>query len=271
MGRKLAGVVWLALAIGAGAAESVTVTPSAVPGVDLLGPPSAEFTAATDQFFGSSRSANLTNWLPFGVVIANHTSQSIMGVAICWQLTTADGRTLGYHLTYEAFDRPNARLRPGQMGVAVGMTLILNPRRLPAQFRAAAPGSVQTPGSLPNFQSAQSVEATLDGVIYASGQFAGPDTFKTYETYVANTTVPGQVAAKVLAMKAAAQPVAAIVAWLKTAAAQTLNERTDGWWNAIAEKHTARELLQSYQQGGEDQLYQTALESVQKPVIRLYQ
>jgi hypothetical protein len=123
---------------------------------------------------------------------------------------------------------------------------------------------------LQRFRAAQSVQVTLDGVVFASGQFVGPDTGKEYEQYVANLTVPAAIAAKVLAMKAVGETVVNVVAWLQTAETQPVNLKDDGWWNASVGAHTARQLLRSYQHGGEVLLYEAAQGYPQAPIIRLY-
>ncbi len=270
MRRYLGCGLWLALACHAGAAQNASVAASSIPGVEVLGPLAAGYDTAVERFFGPTRRATLADWLPFGVVVTNRTPQAIAAVAICWQLATSGGETLQYRLEYEAFNRSSGQLAAGQTGVAVGMYWMSDPRRLPAPLRSKPPGSAQDPGGLPEFQNAQSVEATLDGVVFASGQFVGPDNFKEYESYLANATVPPRIAAKVLERNAAGEPVADIVAWLKTKAGQTINLNADGWWNTNAEVHAARQLLHSFEQGGQNQLYQAAQQITVKPAIQLY-
>lgn len=252
---------WLAVVLFSGclpimAAASVSVVSSRVPGVDLLGPLDAEYAAAIQHFFGPPRRAEVTTWLPFGVMVANHTAETIVAVAVRWQLTSESG-TMQYSLAQEAFDSPRALLPPGENGVALPAGWLAGSLRLPP------------PDDLPDFRQARTVEATLDGVVFASGQFAGPDAGKEFESYVADTTIPGQVAARVLALKDSGEPVSGIVAFLESQN-RPVDRLVDGWWNAEAGRRIARQLLSSYRSGGEAGLYQVAATYTAAPAIRLF-
>ena len=238
------------------AAPGVSIVSSRVPGVDLLGPPDAEYAAAIRHFFGPPGRAEVTTWLPFGVLVANHTAETLVAVAVRWQLTSDSG-TMQYSLAEQAFDSPRALVPPGGNGVALPAGWLADSLRLPP------------PSNLPDFRGARTIEATLDGVVFASGQFAGPDTGKEFESYVADTTIPGQVAARVLAMKDSGEPVSRIVAFLESQSRPT-DHQVDRWWDAEAGRRIARQLLSSYRSGGEAGLYQVAATYTAAPAIRLF-
>jgi hypothetical protein len=236
----------------------MTVAPSTISGVELIGPQSTEYATEVDQIFGAIRSESLNAWVPYGVVLHNGTSQKIVAVAVRWDTTNAKGQTnRASTIQQEAFSEPAHQMSPGKMGVALpSLTLFMEGSKLSPQSGK---------GNLPHFQSAQSVKAMLDGVVFASGQFVGPNTTQAYESYLADTTVPPQVASKVLEMKAAGVPIADVVAWLETTAA---NPR-GGTKAAAVTARSARSLLAEYKRKGESSLCQVA-QSQAQPVIHLY-
>ena len=252
---------WLALILFCGcvritAAPGVSVVSSRVPGVDLLGPPDAEYEAAIRQFLGPLRMAEVTTWLPFGVVVRNHTAETIVAVAVRWQLTSDSGM-MQYSLAQRDFENPHAQLPPGKDGVLLPAGWLANHLLLPP------------PDNLPDFRGARTVEVSLDGVVFASGQFAGPDTGKEFESYIADATIPGQVAARVLAMKISGEPVSNIVAFLESQK-RSVDHLLDGWWDAEAGARVARQLLSSYRSGGEAGLFKAAAACRQSPPLKLF-
>ncbi len=233
-----------------------------------MGPQSPEYATQVDQIFGAIRSEYLNAWLPFGVVLHNGTSQKIVAVAMRWDATNAKGQANRAGMQLEAFSDPAHQLPPGKIGVTLpSMVLFMEGWKLPAQYQLTPPRGYapNSDGILPHYQSAQSVKAMLDGVVFASGQFVGPNTTQAYEGYLADTTVPPQVASKVLEMKAAGVPIADVVAWLETTAANPHG----GTKTATVTARTARSLLAQYKRKGESSLCQVA-QSQAQPVIHLY-
>jgi hypothetical protein len=124
---------------------------------------------------------------------------------------------------------------------------------------------VAPPGHLTIFQNAQKVQVTLDGVVFASGQFVGPNSANEFEELVAETTVPAHVASTVLAMKASGEAIGTVVAWLEENGKLQSGDR-----NAQVTARTARGLLAAYKGGGEALLYEVAQGYAQGPGIKLY-
>lgn len=247
-------------------AQTVTVSPSPIPAVDLIGPQSPDYWTVVEQLF-ATRSGALNAWLPYGIILKNGASQTIVATAILWDVTTGQGFKTGADLSEEAFNLPKSQIPAGQSVVVVPHYGLLNAQRLP-QALSLTPRPGYAPSEdrmLPQYETAQSIHIELQGVVFASGQFVGPDTGKEYERMEADVTGPPQVAAKVLAMQAAREPTANVLAWLQTASAsehsQDLTTRVMG--------RTARQLLQTCQLRGEQAMYQAA-QSRSKPVIQLY-
>jgi hypothetical protein len=228
-------------------AQSVTIAPCGIPGVTVTAPPSAEFFESVDDILGPSRQPIVNAWLPYGLAITNRSPQNIAALAVRWVVTDANGRTLPVSFTPQMFDQPKQQLAPGKTVLAVPAALL---------------GAAQAPHTLHlthlgEFQAARKIQAHLDGVVFASGQFVGPNNTKAFEELVAQTTAPVHVASTVLAMKESREPIAAVVAWLDTNA-KTRNGRT------------ARRLLDSYKRGGETLLYEVAEGYAKGPTLRLY-
>jgi hypothetical protein len=103
------------------------------------------------------------------------------------------------------------------------------------------------------------VDIGLDGVVFASGQFVGPNMSKAYEEFVAETTVPAHVAKTILAMRESGEAIGTVVAWLET----------NGRGHDIAAR-TSRSLANSYRRGGEAALYELAESIAKGPGIKVY-
>ncbi len=258
-------------AVQFGLAQTLSVTPSAIPDVQILAPPSADYLAAVNRFFGPERSPNLNNWLPYGIVLTNRTSQTIVAIAARWD---SSGNLHGgqFVLEYDAFNNPGSQLTPGKTAVVFpNLTLVLDGLQLPPSFQLTPqPGSIAGDNTLSNLQSTAGIQFTLDGVVFASGQFVGPNGAQEYEEYVAEATVPAQISGKVLAMQAASESVQSILAWLQATQDQPVNRKVDGWQNLRISSRIARRLLMSYRSGGETKLSETAQLLAQAPAFHLY-
>ena len=232
----------------------------------VAGAPAAEYFEAVDELLGAQRSAHLNAWLPYGMALTNRTSQNIMALAVRWVAINEKGQaTPLLTVTPSMFDQPRQQVAPGKTVIVLPAALLGN-GSLPRQFQLTPPqGFVAPPGDLALFQSAQKVEAMLDGVVFASGQFVGPNSAKEYEEFVAETTVPAHVASTVLAMKASGEAIGTVVAWLEENGKFRSGDR-----NAQVTGRTARGLLSAYKGGGEALLYEVAQGYAQGPAIRLY-
>jgi hypothetical protein len=239
----------------------MVVHPAGVPGVTMTGPQDAQYTGEVNEILGQARPPSMGSWLPYGIVVSNGTSQTIVAVAVRWVIADDKGMLRRYTVPYEMFGRAPHQIKAGKNVLALfDMPLCDGPPR------SALESLLQNRnGRLAEIQSAKSIDVYLDGVVYASGQFAGPDTMHEYESWQAETTMAPRTAAQVMAKKAAGEATASIVAWLQATAplekSHNLDEQVTG--------RTARQLVQTFNRNGEARFYQEAAGEAQ-PVIKLY-
>jgi hypothetical protein len=249
-----------------GVSQTVSVIPSGVPGVEVIGSTAAEYETVANRFFGPIRPPSLSDWMPFALAITNRTSQNIVAIAVRWQLMSGKSQIGASGLEHEGFEQRSLQLCPGKTAVALPQSMLFEGGQLPPYFQHASPApTAARSNELQKFRSAENVVATLDGVVFASGKFVGPDCAREYEFYV-----PAKVAANVLSMRATGEPVANIEAWLKATAAQPVNPKSENAQSVHVASLTARQLLKSYQRGGEVLLYDTAQGIPQKSPIHIY-
>ena len=255
---KLPALLFLA---AAASAQTIVVHPSKVPGVTMTGPRDAPYGEEVDRILGPVRPPSMTGWLPYGVVVSNGTSQTIVAVAVRWVTAGANGMARTYTFPYEMFGRAPRQIQPGKSVLSLfDMQLFDGPPRpaLESLFQNRM-------GRLAEIQGATNTDVYLDGVVYASGQFAGPDTMHEFESWQAETTAAPLLAAQVVAKKGAGEPTANIVSWLQATAplekSHDLTEEVTG--------RTARQLVQTFNRSGEARFYQEAGSEAQ-PLIKLY-
>jgi uncharacterized protein affecting Mg2+/Co2+ transport len=236
-------------------AQSVTVAPCGVSGVTVAGAPSADYFEQVDEVLGAARPLTLNVWLPYGVALTNRAPQNIVAIAVRWLVTNSKGQAAVFSITSMTVDQPRLQTPPGKSVIAVPVA-VLN----------AAPRTLAGPGHrLAEFQGAQKIEVSLDGVVFASGQFVGPNSGKAYEQFVAETTVPAHVASTIMAMKEVGETIGTVVAWLESSTKPRSADR-----KAQITARVAKTLLTDYQRGGEALLYEKAQGYEKTPAIRLY-
>jgi hypothetical protein len=257
----------------AGQSQTVAVAPSTIPGVEIFGPTDSAYWSSVDQILGTTRSERLNAWLPYGVVVKNGAAQPIVALAIQWAAMDASGRAMTKSFLLDrSFTLGNTRIAVGESVVAIPRPIVIGSRGTDVpEFKLTPPAGYVPPvdHELPRYQNAQSVQAILDGVVFASGQFAGPDTAQQFESMQADLTAPPEVAAKVLSMQAAGEPIANVVALLRKVAEITATQQDSLDKTSIAAGRFARGLLRRYEQQGEQSMYQLA-QSESKPLIQLY-
>ena len=246
----LFGVLFCAIAV----AQPVTVAPCGVSGVTVSGAGSADYFESVDSVLGGTRQPNVNAWLPYGVALTNRASQNIVAVAVRWVVRNEKGLKVPFAISSMMFEQPRQQVAPGKSVIAV-----------PVGILGASPRAAASLGHLTEFRNAQEVQVSVDGVVFASGQFSGPNRGKAYEEFVAETTVPAHVASTVLAMKEAGEPAGAVAAWL-----ETNSKPQSGGHAAQVTARTARILLTDYKRGGEALLYEAAQGYEKAPGIKLY-
>jgi hypothetical protein len=246
-------------------AQQVTVQPSAIPGIDIVGPEAADFAASVTQIVGADQPANFAAWLPYGAVIKNNTSLVLAGITVVWTAARSASEPLGHGGGVEAewFNEPRQRILSGQAVLVLPLHLLESQRDL----RGFAEG--RGLGNLQNFQSMPRIGIAVDSVVFASGQYVGADTIGEYEVYQAIINAPRSVATNVLAMKASSS-ISDILAWLQTVSAQPRGKDP----NVNKSASTARGMLNTYynskKHGGEAGLYAIAEGYLQQPAFPLH-
>lgn len=241
-------------------AQSVTVRPSAIVDIELIGPQAPEFAASVSRIVGSEQLGGLVDWLPYGVVVKNNSSQTLAGMALMFSLAS-DGKALGGSLLTPTWFTTAGRIKPGQSVIAIPQSVLAQPRDLTPFLRGGKRGN------LSNYQQAHSLEISLTGVVFASGQFAGSDEHQEYERWRATIDAPRSVAKAVLERKASG-PLSDTVAWLQTVA--DVSSMADADFRAIQGSGMARGMLRTYQENGEAAMYSLAEETLRQPVFPLH-
>jgi hypothetical protein len=245
--------------------QQVIVQPSAIAGIQIMGPQSPDYTAAVAQIVGSEQPPTLTAWLPYGVVVKNNSTQVVAGVCVVWTMALGTGPLGGAGggcSSTQWYDSPSNELQPGQAALAIPPQILHKPRDLTPFLRGT--GML---GNLPNYQRVQRLGISLDGVIFSSGQYVGSDTISEYEYLQANLTAPRKVAATLLEKKATGT-IADIVNWLQSLDAQSRLGGADE--NARLCGSVARGMLNVYENKGEAGLYSLAEINLQQPVFPLH-
>jgi hypothetical protein len=244
--------------------QQVIIQPSAIAGIQMMGPQSPEFTAAVAQIVGSEQPYALTAWLPCGVVVRNNSSQVLAGICVVWTMALDAGPLGGAGGGCSStlwYDSPSNQLQPGQAALAIPPQILHKPRDLKPALRG------NWLGNLPNLQRAPRVGIMLDSVAFASGQYVGSDTIGEYEYLQAVLNAPGSVAATLLAKKAS-ETISDIVKWLQSVEAQSRQGGADD--NARLSGSVARGMLKVYESKGEAALYTLAEVNLRQPVFPLH-
>lgn len=242
--------------------QGVVVTNrSSIAGVAFIGPNDLSFNDAVTKVLSSSRTPTTNEWLPFSAVLTNNTGDSIVAVVVRWVKILPDGRknTLVVNQTFFS-----SRTRPVQSGqpavvLPVGGVLI-QPSPSGSQDATNRPDQIT---KLQAFQAATRVEVTLDGVLFASGQFVGPNETHGFEELLARLSARNMYS-EALARKANGQSAAEVVSWLAAIAGQghhldidpQTGVPTDSNVSGMAD--AARVLIQAYKQQGAALMYQFA-------------
>lgn len=226
----------------------------------MIGPQSPGFAAAVAQIVGKDQPDGLVAWLPYGVVIKNNSSEDLAAIAVEWRGSFNGGPFAhGGGVLPAWFNAPGRQVKPGQSIVALPQATLASPRDLRQFANGRGMGNLQT------FQKADRLEVTLDGVVFASGQFAGTDDLHEYEEWQAQLDAPRKLAAAVLEKQNSA-PIADTVTWLTSVAAV----RGGSDPNARHTAGMARLMLNVYSSKGEAALYSMAQEILQPAAFPLH-
>lgn len=242
--------------------QSLTVPSSAIAGVNLIGPGDSSFIHTVTQVLGPSRTPSISDWLPFSVVVSNSSSQPMVGIVVRWALfDSADNNNHNNPSDVYTFSRaspsPTAQLPPGK-------TVVVLPGWVLQMPVLSSPDPTSEPDHfdrVQSFRSATRIEITLDGVVFASGQFVGPDLSHEFESMSERQAALG-IFSTVLSQSSAGQLTDNIVTSLRAVAAESITMRTQATSQddaiRILTVRFARQLIQEYDEQGEAQMFALA-------------
>jgi hypothetical protein len=197
-------LVAVLLALGA-TAQQLTLVPSTIQGVELVGPESPDFEALLTQIVGTDRPVGLAAALLYAVVMRNRTSQAIAAIDTVW--TTTDQILL--NATDAMFNKAILYVKPGRAVVASPPGILQNQRQLQIFANGTTEGH-----RLENFQNPGNVTVAVDAVVFESGQFVGANGYGAFEQWEAQIQAPRDLATTVL-QKQGSQSIGEIVSWLE--------------------------------------------------------
>jgi hypothetical protein len=214
-------------------AQSITLHPSTIPGVEL--------TAMQSQS-------------PYGVTLTNRTEHTIVGFTVLWIYAAGSTQYTAYTgLTIERLSPEVSWVRPGQTVTRV-------------------PGVPLTGAANVEMLLAANVEILLDAVRFEDGRFSGPDAQHAYETAQAIAATRHSLAQAILARQAAGESASSIVEWLQATPARILRPGVDfpvngGGGRSLRSdpSRLAVQFVLAYRSAGETALYDLARRYGQPP------
>lgn len=269
--------VWLLSILPFGAvlqvasAQTLVVDPSGIPGITVSGPETGRYAPGINALLGSVRNQETNAWLPFGFVASNNTAQPIVAFAARWLVTDSSGRQTERIMTRSLMQGPKLFVAAGESVLLLPFWLLAsNHRGIPGLVSSATTGS--EPSELTVFQNAQSIRATLDAVVFASGQFVGPNVGNELACFQAAGAAPYNLATSILAKRDAGVATEAIVNWLRqTAATQAAGSLQSRDWNTAVTAREAGAYMRAYSSGGESGMFALAQERMQGPHFAVHQ
>lgn len=261
---RLTGLAVLALTITrVDAAQSVTILPPEVPGIELIGWHSPDFAGALEAVAGKQAIGQLGDWLPFTIVVRNSSEQTLVGYQVLWSAGTAVNWTVGGNSAFSLA----GYLKPGEAVAFLPLYQLLGPQGedLPSRLRRE-----EMTMRLAQLQRAGTVTISLDSATLASGQFVGADTKANFARDVAAFTAWHAVDVDVQARLAAGESFQAIAAALSQTADQATTAKATKDWNAYERAIHARRLLRLYQNKGAQAVGDLVQKQLQVPMIPVH-
>jgi hypothetical protein len=162
------------------------------------------------------------------VIVRNDTSQGAKAYAIEWHVLDASGTTVTSfvrrHMATWLMLPAEARwIKPQDMRL-IGPVLNVNPAEYQKYFAAntGVLAQIYQTHHLPLVPSGGSVQAGIDGVVFADGSFAGPNKLHLWERYVATRNAEHDEALAVFNLMKSGAPQAQVVHVLQRRANRAL-------------------------------------------------
>jgi hypothetical protein len=249
-------------------AQTVTVTPPGVSGLQLIGSQSPEFQRALAAVISQPLAPQFAAYIPFMVVLKNGSAQALAGYGFWWAIDPVPNRRTGGNGNGESFPSyKDGFLQPGASVLAMpGMIL----RHAPGQ--EALDAMERKLRIVSGLQRAKVVEVLLNWAVLASGQFVGPDVRGEFPEIAGEFSGWRPVAVSVQSQLANGVPFETILAGLQQIGDQPVsgNSKTSRDWTAQAGADEARHLVKLYQRSGAEAVRTLVNQQLQTPEIVVY-
>jgi len=140
------------------------------------------FQALVDRLL-PNRGPSTNQWIPYCVIVTNHTEHTLIDVAVAWRLSSP-GRPDRDHVVSGLIMHPDRRIGPGKSAIEFPVGTIL----APYEFTDHQNYSVD----VGEYRSAGAVVISLDAGAFESGQFVGPDATHEFERLRAEVSRRGR-------------------------------------------------------------------------------
>lgn len=247
-------------------AQTVSVAPSEIPGLTLIGPQSSDFQSGLTAIVGSPLPPEFAAYLPFTVVLKNGSAEPVVACHVCWAADPVPNRRSGgVDIGMESNYGTSEYLKPGA-SVAV----------LPFRDFAAPPSPDALAGmerhlrTAVSLQKAKNVVISIDSAIFASGLFAGPDTRGNFNRQLADFSAWRAVDSGVQSQLAQGTPFETIASQLQQLASQTVAPAATRDWNQAEQAQQAALLLRQYKKHGAQAVANLVNQQLQAPVINVH-
>ena len=265
LGAWLLSILLLGTFLPSVSAQTFAVDTSSIAGITVAGAGTAQYQAVADAVLGSARDPETDARRPFGFVVSNNTSQPIVGFAARWEITDSHGQQTERVMTRSLMESSQLAIAPGESVVIVPFLVLAgNHRGIPGSVNSIMTGS--DPAEFGSLQNARSIQATLDGVVFASGQFAGPNAANELPYFQAEGAAGYDLASAIIAKKEAGVAAATIVDWLQQAAAtRATGSLPYRDWTTAVKAREAGVYLRVCNSGGESKMFAFAEQRLQAP------
>ncbi|MEP6714479.1 MAG: hypothetical protein ABJC09_02830 [Terriglobia bacterium] len=160
------------------------VHPSTIPGVAIHGPQAQEFRSALGTILGHEPQVELQPAIPFSVMVSNNSARAVAFLGVRFDLLDARGKRSSVVHYADTLRYPEAAdFRPGARRFVCAepayTALVMRGEPITARGRM----------NLDNLRRMLQVRATVDCVVFDDGEFAGPDSERTFDRLTAERVI----------------------------------------------------------------------------------
>jgi len=215
------------------------IEPSAVSGVELIGPDAPEFRMCIESLVRGAPPAALQTALPYSVVVKNSGERPLVLLGIRFDMLSRQKKP------YSVVHYADTLRYPDKPGLAPGAFRFVcaEPRYTAMVLRGESHADSRGAMNLVNLATALRVAASLDCVAFTDGEFAGPDSHGAFDRFRRERDAESALIGEVL--EAGSEVEAVLVKAI---------EQSDG----PPRRALAKVLLTAFQSGGADELAASA-------------